>query len=110
MLEVDDDFARSLAAYRIADVLLVNPIRDGMNLVAEEGPSSPTRLRPRAVSRGGRRRGADRRGRPDGEPVRHPATAEALNAALTMPVAERRRRTGLCASASGRSISSFSSW
>ena len=23
---------------RIADVLLINPIRDGMNLVAEEGP------------------------------------------------------------------------
>ena len=29
---------RSLAAYRLADVLLVNPIRDGMNLVAKEGP------------------------------------------------------------------------
>ena len=33
-----DDFPRSLAAYRLADVLLVNPIRDGMNLVAKEGP------------------------------------------------------------------------
>jgi trehalose 6-phosphate synthase len=38
MLEVFDDYARSLAAYRLADVLLVNPIRDGMNLVAKEGP------------------------------------------------------------------------
>lgn len=36
-LAVNDDFARSLAAYRIADVLVVNPIRDGMNLVAKEG-------------------------------------------------------------------------
>ena len=38
MLEVFDDYARSLAAYLLADVLLVNPIRDGMNLVAKEGP------------------------------------------------------------------------
>ena len=38
VLHVDDDYARSLAAYRLADVLLVNPIRDGMNLVAKEGP------------------------------------------------------------------------
>ncbi|GAA2939031.1 MULTISPECIES: trehalose-6-phosphate synthase [Streptomycetaceae] len=38
LLQVDDDFARSLAAYRLADVALVNPIRDGMNLVAKEVP------------------------------------------------------------------------
>ena len=37
-LEVKDDYARSLAAYRLADVLVVNPLRDGMNLVAKEGP------------------------------------------------------------------------
>ncbi|MFE4399821.1 trehalose-6-phosphate synthase, partial [Kitasatospora sp. NPDC056808] len=28
VLHVEDDFARSLAAYRLADVALVNPIRD----------------------------------------------------------------------------------
>ncbi|MET9829506.1 trehalose-6-phosphate synthase [Streptomyces sp. NPDC006385] len=38
VLHVKDDFARSLAAYRLADVALVNPIRDGMNLVAKEMP------------------------------------------------------------------------
>jgi trehalose 6-phosphate synthase len=38
ILDVNDDYARSLAACRLADVLLVNPIRDGMNLVAKEGP------------------------------------------------------------------------
>ncbi len=37
-LEVSDDFPRSLAAYTLADVLVVNPVRDGMNLVAKEGP------------------------------------------------------------------------
>jgi trehalose 6-phosphate synthase len=38
ILSVEDDFARSLAAYRLADVVLVNPVRDGMNLVAKEAP------------------------------------------------------------------------
>jgi len=38
MLSVADDRARSLGALRAYDVLLVNPVRDGMNLVAKEGP------------------------------------------------------------------------
>ena len=38
IMHVEDDFARSLAAYRLADVAVVNPIRDGMNLVAKEIP------------------------------------------------------------------------
>ncbi|MDQ1018371.1 alpha,alpha-trehalose-phosphate synthase (UDP-forming) [Streptomyces afghaniensis] len=38
VLNLKDDFARSLAAYRLAEVALVNPIRDGMNLVAKEVP------------------------------------------------------------------------
>jgi trehalose 6-phosphate synthase len=33
-----DDYARALAAYQLYDVLLVNPVLDGMNLVAKEGP------------------------------------------------------------------------
>jgi trehalose 6-phosphate synthase len=37
-LEVRDDYARSLAAMSLADVVLVNPVRDGMNLVAKEAP------------------------------------------------------------------------
>jgi trehalose 6-phosphate synthase len=37
-LEVDDDYPRSLAALTRYDVLLVNPVRDGLNLVAMEGP------------------------------------------------------------------------
>jgi trehalose 6-phosphate synthase len=38
ILEVNDDYARSLAALQLAEVLVVNPLRDGMNLVAKEGP------------------------------------------------------------------------
>lgn len=37
VLEVEDDHPRSVALLRRADVLLVNPIRDGLNLVASEG-------------------------------------------------------------------------
>ncbi len=35
---VRDDFAQIIAAYKQYDVLLINPIYDGMNLVAKEGP------------------------------------------------------------------------
>src|SRR5205823_7372751 len=37
-LEIRDDFPRSVAAYKLYDVLLVNAIFDGMNLVAKEAP------------------------------------------------------------------------
>ena len=37
-VEVRDDFPLSVAAYKQFDVLLVNSVRDGMNLVAKEGP------------------------------------------------------------------------
>lgn len=36
---MEDFFPRSVAAHRRYDVLLVNPIRDGLNLVAKEGPT-----------------------------------------------------------------------
>lgn len=37
-LDLSDNFPRSVAVLRRYDVLLVNPIRDGLNLVAKEGP------------------------------------------------------------------------
>ena len=37
LLDTGDDFPASVAALRLYDVLLVNPIRDGLNLVATEG-------------------------------------------------------------------------
>ena len=36
LYDATDDFPRSVAALRRADVVLVNPIRDGLNLVAKE--------------------------------------------------------------------------
>ena len=37
-LDLGEDIHRAVTAYRSYDVLLVNPILDGMNLVAKEGP------------------------------------------------------------------------
>ncbi|MFC9249595.1 trehalose-6-phosphate synthase [Streptomyces sp. NPDC057136] len=99
ILHVKDDFARSLAAYRLADVALVNPIRDGMNLVAKEVP---------VVSDDGcvlvlsREAGAyEELG--DASIVVNPydvsATAEALHRALSMPHGERADRTKALAAA-----------
>ncbi|MDQ3669248.1 MAG: trehalose-6-phosphate synthase [Actinomycetota bacterium] len=42
-LQIEDNFAQAVAAYKQYDVLLVNAIFDGMNLVAKEGPLVNTR-------------------------------------------------------------------
>jgi trehalose 6-phosphate synthase len=97
ILEVKDDYPRSLAACGLADVLLVNPIRDGMNLVAEEGPTLSERGCALVLSR---EAGAAALIGADAlliNPYDVTATAEALHAGLCMPVAERRRRSAAIA-------------
>jgi trehalose 6-phosphate synthase len=47
----EDDYPRSLAAMRMADVLLVNPIFDGLNLVAKECPTINEHSAPVILSR-----------------------------------------------------------
>ena len=42
-LQVSDDFPRSVAAYKQFDVLFVNAVYDGLNLVAKEAPLVNTR-------------------------------------------------------------------
>ncbi|MET9794592.1 alpha,alpha-trehalose-phosphate synthase (UDP-forming) [Nocardiopsis alba] len=92
ILEVDDDYPRSLASFQLADVLLVNPIRDGMNLVAKEGPVLSERDCALVLSR--EAGAADELG--DAallvDPYDTLDTAEALHTALTMPEEERRKR------------------
>jgi len=51
VLGVEDDYHRSLAALTLSDVLLVNPVRDGLNLVAKEGPLLNDRNSVLALSR-----------------------------------------------------------
>ncbi len=99
VLHVKDDFARSLAAYRLADVALVNPIRDGMNLVAKEVP---------VVSDGGcalvlsREAGAHEELGEDAvtvNPYDVVGTAAALHEALSMTPEERAERSKRLAAA-----------
>jgi trehalose 6-phosphate synthase len=90
LLDTSDDFPRSVAALTRFDVLLVNPIRDGLNLVAKEGSLLNERdgvlcLSPEAGAWA----------ELGGASVRvHPydvsGTADALDRALTMPGEERR--------------------
>jgi trehalose 6-phosphate synthase len=99
ILEVKDDYPRSLAAARVADVLVVNPIRDGMNLVAEEGPVLSDRGCALVLSR---EAGAAALLGSDAllvNPYDVSATAAAMHQALLMPEDERRRRCNALAAA-----------
>ena len=92
LLEVNDDFARSLAAYRLADVVVVNPIRDGMNLVAKECPVLSDEDVVLVLSR---EAGAVDDLADDAlvvNPYDVTATAQAIHQALSMPAEERARR------------------
>jgi trehalose 6-phosphate synthase len=99
VLHVKDDFARSLAAYRLADVALVNPIRDGMNLVAKEIPVVSDQGCALVLSR---EAGAYEELRADAlavNPYDVLQTARALHEALGMPDAERAERSKRLAAA-----------
>jgi trehalose 6-phosphate synthase len=93
VLEVKDDYPRNLAACRVADVLLVNPIRDGMNLVAEEGPTLSAAGCALVLSREAGAAALIGDEALQVNPFDVSATAEALHEALSMPAAERRRRS-----------------
>jgi trehalose 6-phosphate synthase len=96
-----DDYPRSVAALQLADVVVVNPISDGLNLVAKEamvlGERDPQLvLSPHAGAwdeLGGA--GAWR-----AEPFDVGATAEAIAAALDVAPEERRARSASLRAAS----------
>ncbi|MFB7505774.1 alpha,alpha-trehalose-phosphate synthase (UDP-forming) [Streptomyces broussonetiae] len=99
VLHVKDDFARSLAAYRLADVALVNPIRDGMNLVAKEVPVVSDEGCVLVLSREAgayEELGEDAIGV---NPYDIGGMAQALHAALGMPAGERAERSKRLAAA-----------
>ena len=95
VLSVRDDRARSLAALGLSDVLLVNPVRDGLNLVAKEGPLLNAVDGVLVLSR---EAGAWEELALAGDgalgvnPFDVSGTAETLHAALSMGPAERARR------------------
>ena len=91
-LQIQDNFPQAVAAYKQFDVLLVNAIFDGMNLVAKEAPLVNERDGVLVLS--------ENTGAHDelGEwaltvnPFDVAGQAEAIHEALTMAAAERRRR------------------
>jgi trehalose 6-phosphate synthase len=99
ILDLRDDYPRSLAACGLADVLLVNPIRDGMNLVAEEGPILSERGCALVLSREAGAAALVGEAALLVNPYDVTATADALHAGLIMPAAERQRRTATIAGA-----------
>jgi trehalose 6-phosphate synthase len=90
-LTIRDDFGESLATLRAGNVLLVNPLRDGMNLVAKEGVLlAPTVVLVLSQAAGA----ADEMG-PYAllvDPIDVAQTADAIHAALVMPAPERVHR------------------
>jgi trehalose 6-phosphate synthase len=97
-----DDFPRSVAALQRADVLLVNPIRDGLNLVAKEGPLLNRRDAVLALStEAGAWEELGTAGALRVNPFDVAATAEVLHRALSMPDAERAERASSLRVAAG---------
>ena len=91
-LKIRDDLEEAVAAYKHYDVLIVNAMFDGMNLVAKEGPMVNERA---GVSILSENTGAHEE---LGEyalsvnPFDIQELADSIHAALTMPAEERQRR------------------
>ena len=89
---VGEKYDRAVAAMQCYDVLLVNSIADGMNLVAKEGPIVNKRDGQLVLSE---RTGAREQLESAAlviSPCDISATADALHKALTMPKDNRRKR------------------
>jgi trehalose 6-phosphate synthase len=88
----ENDYAQALAGLSIADVVLVNPLVDGMNLVAKEAVVVSQRDAVLVLSEtaGAFDQMAD--GALAVAPADVVGTADAIATALAMPVDERRRR------------------
>jgi len=103
LLSTEDDLTGAMAALRLADVLLVNPVRDGLNFVAKEGVSVNERDCVLVLSR---EAGAwDELGQwaLEVNPFDVGGTADALHRALSMDGDERRERaSGLRRAATAR--------
>jgi trehalose 6-phosphate synthase len=92
-LDLGEDIHRALAAYKSYDVLLVNPILDGMNLVAKEGPIVNRRSGVLVLSESA---GAHEELGAQGlsiNPFDVEVTARAIHRALEMSPAERAQRS-----------------
>jgi trehalose 6-phosphate synthase len=91
-LDVADDFLRSVAGYRQFDVLLVNPVFDGLNLVAKEAFLVNVRDGALVLSENSGVHEQIGEWALTVNPLDVSGQADALYAALTLDAEERRRR------------------
>jgi len=91
-LVIEDDFAASVAAYKQFDVLFVNAIFDGMNLIAKEAPLVNERDGVLILSENAGAHDELGEWAVSVSPFDVAGQAGAIDRALTMPEAERRRR------------------
>jgi trehalose 6-phosphate synthase len=87
----ENNYSQALAAMTLYDVLLVNPIIDGMNLVAKEGPIANTKDGVLILSEGAGAHEQLQEGVISICPTDIEGTIEGIYQALTMPQGERRR-------------------
>jgi trehalose 6-phosphate synthase len=99
---VQDDHPRALAAFGLYDVLMVNPVFDGMNLVAMEGPVANRNAGALILSRNAGAFSLLGRHAVGVNPFDVGQTTRALHTALTMPREERARRARAMRAAIGR--------
>jgi trehalose 6-phosphate synthase len=92
-IRLKDDYLGALAAYGLYDVLFVNPVIDGMNLVAMEGPLLNRRRGVLVLSRNAGAYGRLGRYALGVNPFDLAETADALERAVDMPMDERARRS-----------------
>jgi trehalose 6-phosphate synthase len=91
-LRISDNFPRAVAAYKRYDVLLVNAIFDGMNLIAKEAPIVNERDGVLILSENAGAHAELGRFSVCVNPFDIQEQADAIHQALTMPPEERRRR------------------
>lgn len=102
LLETDDCYPRSIAALQRYDVLLVNPVRDGLNLVAKEGPLLNERDGVVALSREAGAHDEMAEAVIAVHPFDVSQTAAALYTALAMPEPDRAARAAHARELAGR--------
>ncbi len=90
--EVGQDIRKATAAYMDYDVLVVNAVRDGMNLIAKEGPLVNRRNGVLVLSEGVGAHEELGEFALSVNPFNVDETARAMFAGLTMPPLERQRR------------------
>jgi trehalose 6-phosphate synthase len=89
----ENNYAQAIAGMRLCDVLLVNPVIDGMNLVAKEGPIVTTRNSVLVLSESAGAHEQLKAHVISIAPADVEGTVEALYEALMMDTTERKRRT-----------------